>query len=106
MIRVIAALLPVALSGAALAQAPATPPVRIRGTLEKLEGQNLTVKSRTGETMNVKLADKFVVVGVTKASISDFGRGKFIGSTTVGERDGTLVAPAHRRRLLCAGRAQ
>lgn len=92
MIRVIAALLPVALSGAAFAQAPATPPVRIRGTLEKLEGQNLTVKSRNGESMNVKLADKFVVVGITKASVSDIGRGKFIGSTTVGERDGTLVA--------------
>ena len=47
---------------------------------------------RSGESMKVKLADNFAVVGITKASISDIGRGKFIGSTTVGERDGTLVA--------------
>ena len=92
MLRVAAALLPAVLSFAALAQAPAAPPVRIRGTLEKLEGQNLTVKSRNGQSMNVKLADNFAVVGISKASIADIGRGKFIGSTTVGERDGKLVA--------------
>jgi hypothetical protein len=92
MIRVIAAL-PLAISSAAaLAQAPANPPVRIRGTVEKLDGLNLTVKARDGQSMNVKLADNFVVIGITKASISDIGRGKFIGSTTVGERDGALVA--------------
>jgi hypothetical protein len=92
MIRVIAAL-PLAISSAAaLAQAPANPPVRIRGTVEKLDGLNLTVKARDGQSMNVKLADTFVVMGISKASISDIGRGKFIGSTTVGERDGALVA--------------
>jgi hypothetical protein len=92
MIRFITALLLAAMSFAALAQAPANPPVRIRGTLEKLDGQNLTVKTRDGQSMNVKLADTFVVMGISKASISDIGRGKFIGSTTVGERDGALVA--------------
>jgi hypothetical protein len=90
--RVNAALLLSVMSVAALAQAPANPPVRIRGTLEKLEGQNLTVKARNGQSMNVKLADNFVVIGISKASISDIGRGKFIGTTTVGERDGALVA--------------
>src|SRR5712692_3195701 len=92
MIRYIAALLFAAMSVAALAQAPANPPVRIRGTLEKLEGQNLTVKARDGKSMNVKLADNFVVLGISKASVSDIGPGKFIGTTTVGERDGALVA--------------
>jgi hypothetical protein len=92
MTRTIATFLPALISLAALAQAPANPPVRIRGTLEKLDGQNLTIKSRNGESMNVKLADKFVVVGISKASISDIATGKFIGSTTVGERDGALVA--------------
>jgi hypothetical protein len=92
MSRVIAALPLAIISAAALAQAPANPPVRIRGTVEKLDGQNLTVKTRDGQSMNVKLADTFVVMGISKASISDIGRGKFIGSTTVGERDGALVA--------------
>ena len=92
MIRSIAALLVAGLSAVALAQAPANPPVRIRGTVEKIDGQTLTVKARSGETMTVKLADNFVVMGVAKASVADIGSGKFIGTTTVGERDGALVA--------------
>src|SRR6266853_4296101 len=92
MIRSIAALLVAGLSAVALAQAPANPPVRIRGTVEKIDGQTLTVRARSGETMTVKLADNFVVMGVAKASVADIGSGKFIGTTTVGERDGALVA--------------
>jgi len=92
MIRSIAALLIAGLSAVALAQAPANPPVRIRGTVEKIDGQTLIVKARSGETMTVKLADNFVVMGVAKASVADIGSGKFIGTTTLGERDGALVA--------------
>jgi hypothetical protein len=92
MIRAITALLIAAVSAVAFAQAPANPPVRIRGTVEKFDGQNLTVKARNGETMNIKLADNYMVMGVAKASVADIGSGKFIGTTTVGERDGALVA--------------
>jgi hypothetical protein len=92
MIRTITALLIAAISAVAIAQAPANPPVRIRGTVEKIDGQNLTVKARNGETMNVKLAENYAVVGIAKASVADIGSGKFIGTTTVGERDGALVA--------------
>ena len=92
MIRPIAAVLLAALSAAAVAQAPANPPVRIRGTVESLDGQILTVKARNGESVKVKLADNFVVMGITKASIADIATGKFIGTTTVGQREGALVA--------------
>jgi hypothetical protein len=92
MIRATTALLIAVISSVALAQAPANPPVRIRGTVEKLDGQNLTVKARNGETMDVKLAENFMVMGVAKASAADIGSGKFIGTTTVGEREGALVA--------------
>src|SRR5882724_9214704 len=92
MIRPIAAVLLAALSAAAAAQAPANPPVRIRGTVESLDGQILTVKARNGESMKVKLADNFVVMGITKASVDDIASGKFIGTTTVGQREGALVA--------------
>jgi hypothetical protein len=91
--RIAAAFLPALISFAALAQAPAAPPtVRLRGTLEKLEGQTLTVKTRDGELKTVKLADNFKIVGITKASVADITKNKFIGSTTVGEKDGNLVA--------------
>jgi hypothetical protein len=93
MLRAIAACTLVAVSAVAFAQQPpANPPVRIRGTVEKLDGNMLTIKARNGQSMNVKLADNFTVMGVSKASLADVGSGKFIGTTTVGERDGALIA--------------
>ena len=50
--RIVAALFLAAVSAVAFAQAPANPPVRIRGMVEKLDGQMLTVKTRGGETVN------------------------------------------------------
>jgi len=92
MMRFTAGLLIAAVPAIAVAQAPANPPVRIRGTIEKLEGQNLTIKDRNGQSLSVKLADNFMTVGIFKGSIADIASGKFIGTTTVGERDGALVA--------------
>src|SRR5712691_13059897 len=92
MIRVIPALLVAAVSAVAVAQAPANPPVRIRGTVERIDGSNLTIKANNGQSMSVKLADNYVVMGVAKASLADVASGKFIGTTTVGEREGALVA--------------
>ena len=92
MIRHICALLIAAVSAVALAQPPTNPPVRVRGTVEKIDGQNLTVTARNGETITIKLADNFVVMGIAKASMADIASGKFIGTTTVGEREGALIA--------------
>jgi len=92
MIRTLAAFLIAATSAVAIAQAPANPPVRLRGTVERIDRTHLIVKTNTGQSMNVKLADNYVVVGIAKASLADVASGKFIGTTTVGERDGALVA--------------
>ena len=89
MIRILAALLLAAASASALAQ---TQPVRVRGTVEKLEGSVLTVKGRDGGLLSIKLPDNFTVVGLTKASLADIAAGKYIGTTTLGERNGALVA--------------
>jgi len=87
----LAALLIAAVSAVAVAQAP-SPPVRIRGTVEKIDGTKLTIKANNGQSMNVKLADNYTVMGIAKASLADIAGGKFIGTTTLGERDGALVA--------------
>jgi hypothetical protein len=92
MLRTLAALLLTAITATVLAQAPANPPVRIRGTVEKIDGQMLTVKTGNGQSMTVKLADNYTVMGVAKASVDDIGSGKYIGTATVGEREGALVA--------------
>jgi hypothetical protein len=57
-----------------------------------LSHTNVTIKANNGQSMTVKMADNFVVMGITKAGIADVASGKFIGTTTVGERDGALVA--------------
>jgi hypothetical protein len=92
MIRIVAALLITAVSAAAIAQAPANPPVRLRGKVERIDRTHLIVKTNTGQSMNVTLADNFVVMGIAKARLADVASGKFIGTTTLGERDGALVA--------------
>ena len=92
MIRTIATLMVACVSTVAIAQAPANPPVRIRGTIEKLDGQVLTIKGNDGQIKTVKLKDNFLVMGIERTSIDDLTAGKFIGTTTVGERNGALVA--------------
>src|SRR5207302_5402112 len=86
MTHTIAALLMTVVSTVAVAQAPANPPVRIRGTIEKLDGQVLTINGNDGQMKTVKLTDNFTVMGINRVSIDDLGSGKFIGTTTVGER--------------------
>src|SRR5437773_891446 len=53
------------LCASALAQTPA-PTQRIRGDVVAIDGSNLQVKARSGETLSVKLADNYVVTAVVK----------------------------------------
>jgi hypothetical protein len=92
MIRAFAVLLVASLSTVAFAADSAPTPVRIRGHVEKLDGNTLAVKTRDGQNMTVKLNDNFVVIGMMKQSPADIAAGKFIGTTTVGEKDGALIA--------------
>ena len=48
MFRTIAALLIATVSAVAIAQAPANPPVRLRGTVERIDRTHLIVKTNTG----------------------------------------------------------
>ena len=78
-------------ASAAWAQQQA-PTVRVRGTIEKVDGDTLTVKSRAGETMTVKLADNVRVAAMVKASLADIKQGAFIGVTAMPQPDGSQRA--------------
>jgi hypothetical protein len=74
----------------AAAQAPAT---RIRGQIQSLDGQTLTIKPRAGgELVLVKLADNFGVTGVVPMTIVDIVPGKFVGTASLPQPDGSLKA--------------
>ena len=45
--------------------------VRVRGTIEKLDGNSLAVKSRDGTELKLVLKDNVRVGGVVKASLAD-----------------------------------
>ena len=80
----------------ALAQAPAppTPPVRIRGTIEKVDGQMLTIKAKDGATMMVKVADNGPVRNIVKASLADIKAGSYLAITAMPQPDGSQKAVA------------
>ena len=75
---------------AALAQAPQT--VRLRGVIEKVDGNEVTAKSDKGDELKINLADKMTVVGVVKASLADIKDGDFIGSGAMPQPDGSQKA--------------
>jgi hypothetical protein len=74
------------------AAAPASAPVRIRAMIEKIEGNNVTVKDRRGEVVNLVLAPNLVVSEVYAIDISEIKKGSFVGSAALPQPDGTLRA--------------
>jgi hypothetical protein len=68
------------------------PPVRVRGAIEKVDGNTLTVKSREGATVNVVLKDGATVTGVAKAELGDIKQNSFVGITAMPQPDGTQKA--------------
>jgi len=74
----------------AMAQAP--PTVRLRGVIEKVDGQTVLAKSDKGEDLKLNLADKMLVVEVVKASLADIKPGDFIGSGAMPQPDGSQKA--------------
>ena len=66
--------------------------VRVRGTIERVEGQTLMVRSREGAELKVVLADNALVVAIEKASITDIKPGSFVGVTGMPQADGTQKA--------------
>jgi hypothetical protein len=77
-------------ASAAMTQAPAT--VRVRGTINSVDGKTLNVTTRDGAALKVKLADNVVVVAVAKASLADVKQGGFVGITAMPQPDGTQKA--------------
>ena len=84
----LAALTLVALGSVASAQDT----VRVRGTIETVDGAVYVVKSRDGSELKVSLTDNPLIVAIVKASLSDIKPGSFIGATGMPQADGSQKA--------------
>jgi len=79
---------------ASVAWAQQPPPVRIRGTIESVDGAMLMIKSREGTDMKVRVTDNVAVFGVAKTEMSEIKPGSYIGVSAMPEPDGTQKALA------------
>lgn len=84
-----AALLAMSVAGSALAQ---DKPVRVRGEIVALDGSMMTVKSRDGTEMKIKLADNVGVSGIVPFKLEDIKPNNYIGVSSMPQPDGTQRA--------------
>lgn len=87
------------LSGATMAMVLAatiavaqTPPTRIRGQIEKVDGAMYSLKTRDGKIANFKLADDVRLSSLSKISITDIKPDAYIGIAGIPKSDGSVEA--------------
>ena len=66
--------------------------VRVRGTIETIDGPTYVIKARDGGELKVALADKAQIAAVVKASLADIKQGLFVGVTGMPQADGSQNA--------------
>ena len=66
--------------------------VRIRGTIESVDGDVYVVKNRDGAEMKLTMTDKPLFVAIVKATMADIKPGMFVGSTGMTQPDGSQKA--------------
>jgi hypothetical protein len=79
---------------ASLAVAQAPDVVRVRATIESVDGQMVTAKSRDGAEMKIHLADTAPVNEVVKTSLTDIKPNSFVAITAMPQPDGSQKATA------------
>jgi hypothetical protein len=66
--------------------------VRIRGTIERVEGPVYVVKNRDGAELKLTMTDNPLFVAIVKSTMADIKPGMFVGSTGVTQPDGSQKA--------------
>jgi len=68
-------------SVAAMAQ---TTPTRLRGTISAIDGKTVTIATREGNSVDVRLADSWAVALVAPLTMADIRPGSFVGIASLG----------------------
>jgi len=69
-----------------------TTPTRVRGSIEEFDNSVLTVKTREGSTVKIKAAENLAVNGVVALRLADIVPGKYVGTASVPQPDGSEKA--------------
>ena len=76
----------------AVAPASAQETIRIRGTIERVEGPIFVVKNRDGAEVRLTVTDNPLFVAIAKSTVADIKPGTFVGSTGMTQPDGSQKA--------------
>ena len=92
--RIAVSLAVLATSASLLAQtpAPASPQVRLRAVIEKIDAASITVKERSGEIITLMRPAAMDVTEVYPIALSDIKPGSYIGTAAMPQADGTQLA--------------
>jgi len=66
--------------------------VRIRGTIERIDGPAYVIKSRDGTELKLTLTDNPLYVAIAPSTMADIKPGMFVGSTGMSQPDGSQKA--------------
>jgi hypothetical protein len=79
-----------ATAGIARAQAPLA--MRLRATVDAVEGNSLSLTTRAGEKVTVSLAPDATVVAIVPIVLADIKQGSYVGTAAMPQPGGTLRA--------------
>ena len=66
--------------------------VRVRGTIDRVDGDTYVVKARDGAELKLKLAPNAMVVSLIQASLADIKQGSYVGVAGLPLPDGSQKA--------------
>jgi hypothetical protein len=66
--------------------------VRVRGTIDRVDGDTYVVKARDGAELKLKLAPNAQVVSLIQASLADIKQGSYVGVAGMPQTDGSQKA--------------
>jgi hypothetical protein len=66
--------------------------LRIRGTIESVDGPVYLVKNRDGAVVKLTVIDPHLYVGIVKSTMADIKPGQFVGATGLTQPDGSQKA--------------
>src|SRR3979490_27287 len=66
--------------------------MRMSGTIEKADGNLLSLKSSDGAEVKLTLTENAMIIAMVKASMADIKEGTFLGSAAMPQPDGSQKA--------------